>query len=177
MANKEIPELTVAGTLDGTELVHVVQGGNSRQTTTAKISAAPNDGVLDTDFAIKNAGGFKRTFDLSAQTADWEVIFPDGDVSIPAGSGASIDDVQDWDNVSVALAALTAGSVGSLVFARRTTGTAAVPYGSTIAGTSLTPAGAGTVDSTTLSGTWRCLGYVGSGVSSANSGTLYVRIS
>lgn len=33
MANKEIPELTAATTLDGTELVHVVQGGNSRRTT------------------------------------------------------------------------------------------------------------------------------------------------
>lgn len=33
MANKEIPELTAAATLDGTELVHVVQGSNSRRTT------------------------------------------------------------------------------------------------------------------------------------------------
>ena len=38
MANKEINELTSASTLDGTELVHVVKGGNSRKTTTAQIS-------------------------------------------------------------------------------------------------------------------------------------------
>lgn len=38
MANKEISELTAAATLDGTELVHVVQGGNSRRTTVGGIN-------------------------------------------------------------------------------------------------------------------------------------------
>jgi hypothetical protein len=90
MANKEIAQLTVAEPLDGTELVHVVQGGSSRQTTAAKISAAPNDGVLDTDFAIKNAGGFKRSFDCAGQTADWGVIFPDDDVDLTSIGKATV---------------------------------------------------------------------------------------
>lgn len=33
MADKELSDLTAAGTLDGTELLHVVQGGNSRKIT------------------------------------------------------------------------------------------------------------------------------------------------
>lgn len=38
MANKEIPELDAADTLDGSEVVHVVQGGNSRKTTTGGVA-------------------------------------------------------------------------------------------------------------------------------------------
>lgn len=38
MADKEIGSLTSAGTLDGAEKVHVVKGGNSRQTTTQAIA-------------------------------------------------------------------------------------------------------------------------------------------
>lgn len=38
MADKEIGALTAAGALDGTELAHVVQSGNSRQTTTQDVA-------------------------------------------------------------------------------------------------------------------------------------------
>lgn len=38
MSNKGITDLTNASTLDGTESVHIVQGGNSRQTTTGDIA-------------------------------------------------------------------------------------------------------------------------------------------
>lgn len=38
MANKEIADLTAASALDGTELVHVVQSSNSRESTTGAIA-------------------------------------------------------------------------------------------------------------------------------------------
>lgn len=38
MANKEIADLTAAGALDGTELVHIVQSTNSRESTTGAIA-------------------------------------------------------------------------------------------------------------------------------------------
>lgn len=38
MADKEIPDLTAASVLDGTEQLHVVQGGNSRKTSVDEIS-------------------------------------------------------------------------------------------------------------------------------------------
>lgn len=38
MANKEVAELTAAATLDGTELVHVVQSGNSRRSTVGALA-------------------------------------------------------------------------------------------------------------------------------------------
>lgn len=44
MADKTVPDLTAAATLDGTELVHVVQGGNSRKATTAAIAALAGGG-------------------------------------------------------------------------------------------------------------------------------------
>ena len=40
MTDKTIGDLTAAGALDGTELVHVVQGGNSRRTTVAAVAAS-----------------------------------------------------------------------------------------------------------------------------------------
>jgi hypothetical protein len=53
MANKTVAELTAASTLDGTELAHVVQGGNSRKATVDQINAA---GLLDEDdFASDSA--------------------------------------------------------------------------------------------------------------------------
>jgi hypothetical protein len=53
MANKEIAELTAASTLDGTELVHIVQGASSRRTTTGGIATV---GLLDEDdFASDSA--------------------------------------------------------------------------------------------------------------------------
>jgi hypothetical protein len=48
MADKQISELTAAGTLDGTEIVHIVQSGNSRKVTLDDVVAlapAPADGI------------------------------------------------------------------------------------------------------------------------------------
>lgn len=79
------------------------------------------------------------------------------------------------------------GAVGSLCFAVRTDTGAAVAAGSTLAGSSLSPASVA-VERTanvsgfmvnaygTLSGTWRCLGYSESAVTKA-SATLWQRIS
>lgn len=50
MANKQVSELTAAGDLTGTELVHVVQGGNSRRTTAqaiADLAATVDPGDFD----------------------------------------------------------------------------------------------------------------------------------
>jgi hypothetical protein len=39
MADKEVSELTAAGTLTGAEIVHIVQGGNSRKVTLTNVAA------------------------------------------------------------------------------------------------------------------------------------------
>ena len=44
MADRDIAGLTAAGALDGTELVHIVQGGNSRKTDLDAISALADAG-------------------------------------------------------------------------------------------------------------------------------------
>ncbi|PKP71844.1 MAG: hypothetical protein CVT82_00285 [Alphaproteobacteria bacterium HGW-Alphaproteobacteria-4] len=98
------------------------------------------------------------------------------------------------------IAAATAGAVGTLAFARRTTGTTDVTFGTTLAGSSLSPvSAAATVSSasgvvtaslatgTALSGTWRCLGNYDHTVTAGPDGsgnfvtlggaTLWVRIS
>lgn len=53
MADKELNELTAAAALDGTELVHVEQGGNSRRTTTAAVAAV----ARPYDVPLSYAGG------------------------------------------------------------------------------------------------------------------------
>lgn len=87
----------------------------------------------------------------------------------------------------------TAGAVGTYTLAKRTSGTADVAHGSTLAGSSLSPASAigersgdsGNVVPTVgsaLSGTWRCMGHldysaVGSGGGNTVQVTLWLRIS
>jgi hypothetical protein len=56
MTDKTIGDLTAAGALDGTELVHIVQGGNSRRATLNDIAALSGGGGLSVpliaDFSI-----------------------------------------------------------------------------------------------------------------------------
>lgn len=86
------------------------------------------------------------------------------------------------------------GAVGTYVFARRTTGTADVAFGSTLAGSSLSPTsasmghadtggstGTGTFNTgAALSGTWRCMGTydhtTGSSGTTMQGATLWMRI-
>lgn len=48
MADKEVSGLTAAATLDGTELVHLVQGGNSRQSTTGDVAKVAHTQAFST---------------------------------------------------------------------------------------------------------------------------------
>lgn len=67
MADKEIPELTAAAPLDGSEVIHVVQGGNSRQATVADVGGANTlDDLSDVD-AYEPADGDILVWDSSAQ--------------------------------------------------------------------------------------------------------------
>lgn len=84
----------------------------------------------------------------------------------------------------------TAGDVGSLAFATRTSGTADVAFGGTLAGSNLSPcsasfanqgsAGGSPTTGASLAGTWRCLGYYdhqSTSLSSNVGATLWIRIS
>lgn len=61
MADKETSDLTAANALDGTELVHIVQGGNSRQATVNQILAAGGS-----DVPTKVQGKISALADISA---------------------------------------------------------------------------------------------------------------
>lgn len=86
-----------------------------------------------------------------------------------------------------ATAGATAGGVGTYMFARRTTGTGNVSFGSTLGGSSLSPisalGGSNFSDSSLLpvgssqSGTWRCMGNYWHNFNSNLSVTLWLRIS
>ena len=90
------------------------------------------------------------------------------------------------------------GAVGTYTFARRTSGTATVGFGTTLAGSSLSPTAAATrrtgggftdpwdlSNGSALSGTWRCMGraqysFVGTATDSGKTmfgATLWLRIS
>lgn len=106
MADKEIPELTAADPLDGSELIHVVQSGNSRLATVADVGGANTlDDLSDVD-AYEPADGDILVWDSSAQAwvnaqpqaaglalpAEWTPNFSDdGDVYIPAAVAMTID--------------------------------------------------------------------------------------
>lgn len=88
-------------------------------------------------------------------------------------------DERDW--VLARIASLTAGTVGTMAFARVNFLTpllsAPVEFGETVDGSLLIPTNANSDDiSPSLSGTWRCLGYADDANFAALS-TLWVRVS
>jgi hypothetical protein len=54
MTDKTIGDLTAAGALDGTELVHVVQGGNSRRATVAEVTGQASVVLADIDLSARD---------------------------------------------------------------------------------------------------------------------------
>jgi hypothetical protein len=73
---------------------------------------------------------------------------------------------------------ITEGAVGTHAFCYIDNGASAVTFGMSVSGSNLYPAGGAVVSGTTLSGTWKCLGYIGySGDSASHEGTtLFARI-
>lgn len=89
MANKEIADLTAAGTLDGTEIRHIVQGGNSRKETvlqslTPSLSAA-NQASVRSAFSAALKGHI-HGLTLSNNSTD-----ATNDIDIAAGEAASTE--------------------------------------------------------------------------------------
>lgn len=94
-------------------------------------------------------------------------------------------------DVLSAIAGATAGDVGTYAFARRTTGTADVAFGATLAGSSLRPTSAmqnidsnnnGAALGAALSGTWQCMGTYDHSIPPSGAGgssrgvTLWLRV-
>lgn len=145
--------------------------------TTAKFGAgakAPLAGVADTVInGVYTSGnqtiGGTKTFTNG-------ITFGDATVQTTAATAPTTA------TVLAATAGASAGAVGSYMWGYKTGSTNS--FGSTSAGSSITPAGGGTncggaiifaTSGAAQSGTWRCMGY-GSGVGFAN-GTLWLRIS
>lgn len=155
--------LLSSGTLDNTfddtsELAYVDGTTQKRGTLTGLISSifkstrALADGVfLAASFAWQNAGGFKRTHNIAGHTANRVTTWPDGNVTIPAGTMITGSDV------AANVAAISAGGIGSIVLAAQQTG-AAIAFGATVAGSSLITSNVGSARGSALSGTYRCLG-------------------
>ena len=76
MADKEISGLATAGAIAGTELMHVVQSGNSRQTTPQKI--------IDT---LAEPLGKLRA--VNAQTIAYTLVLTDSGKTIEVNSGSA----------------------------------------------------------------------------------------
>lgn len=132
--------------------------------------AIANGIFLSASFAWQNAGGFKRTHNIAGHTADRATNWPDGPVTIPAGTLITADDVP------LTTAALAAGAVGA--YAQMfCTANSVFDVGSTRAGSGLRFASGNADQSSTVpSGTWRCMGYSFTGTASPRV-TLWMRIS
>jgi hypothetical protein len=83
-------------------------------------------------------------------------------------------DETDW--VLGRIAGLSAGAVGT--YAMALSSAVNVPFGDLVSGSFLSPSNAsGTTTGPSLTGTWRCLGFVGSGASSGDRVTIFLRVS
>ena len=92
------------------------------------------------------------------------------------GNAATVTTITT-SQVAAATAGVTAGAVGTYMMARYNGASAPIDFAATVAGSDLTPSNAtGNNVGSAQTGTWRCLGYVGTGTSS-NLVTLFLRIS
>lgn len=97
MADKEISGLATAGAITGTELVHVVQSGNSRQTTPQKIIdtlAEPlgklrgiNPQTIAYTLALTDAG---KTVEMNSGSARQVTIPTNASVAFPTESYVNV---------------------------------------------------------------------------------------
>lgn len=72
MANKTVGELTVANPLDGSELFHTVQGGNSRQVTAAKLLPGKGSSIASAATVTLPYGNF---FHITGTTTITDIDF------------------------------------------------------------------------------------------------------
>ncbi|RVJ16523.1 hypothetical protein CN184_28455 [Sinorhizobium medicae] len=86
-------------------------------------------------------------------------------------------EVDEDSIVSVGMAALGAGAVGTYMFAQRVGNTNGYAFGATIGGANLESASSSSGDGTVQSGTWRCMGNIGAGSTAGGSLSLFLRIS
>lgn len=103
MADKEVGSLTSAGTLDGTELIHVVKSGNSRQTTAQDIADLGGGGAVDS--VNGNTGAVVLDPDDLDDSATTNKFTTASDISKLAGIETGAD-VTDATNVAAAGAAM-----------------------------------------------------------------------
>lgn len=127
---------------------------------------------------IGNIDGLQTALDAKAALSHTHTIA--NITNLQTTLNGKADDVHShttYSQISSALAGMTAGGVGSLVFAARGTNTAH-NFGATTAGSDLFPAGTNSGDNSyaasALSGTWRCLGYLDGTYKGI---TLWIRIS
>lgn len=128
-----------------------------------------------------NAGGSAGSWSVLYGDGNWgpsPVAIANGDPGVARIVDAALSTTvtsagQDW--VAARMIAREHGGIGTLAFAARASG-GANAFGTTIAGSSLTPANAaGATSGSTLTGTWRSLGWAASGGGEAGS-TLWQRI-
>lgn len=182
------------GTVATENTVPVAKGGTGA-TTASDARTNLGLGVLATAASITTSEIAAATLVTAADT----IATNDNDTTIPTTAAVidyvvtSIPGAPSTSDVLTALAGASAGAVGTYTLAKRTSGAADVAHGSTLAGSSLSPASAigersgdsGNVVPTVgsaLSGTWRCMGHLdysaaGSGGGNTVQVTLWLRIS
>lgn len=83
MADKQISDLTAASALDGTELVHIVQGGNSRKATVSAMNLFK--GFRATTSTTQAVGPATLTeMDFGSEVFDTESAFASNRFTVPA---------------------------------------------------------------------------------------------
>jgi hypothetical protein len=147
-------------------------------------------GATDAATALSNLGAYPAS-NPSGYTTNTGTV-----TSVATGNGLSGGAITSSGTLTIA--APTEGSIGSYAMLGRTTGTGTLNIGSTLAGSSLRPAGFvmtgqsswnatafqatvyATGQNTTMAGTWRTMGYMASGFINCTDlagGTLWVRVS
>lgn len=103
MADKEVADLTSAGTLDGTESFHLVKGGNSRKSLLSAVLTYIQGAIFGT-FGLAFAGNEDATaargdLGLEDTSTDNTVVRFDGTAGQTQSSGVVVDDLNNVSGV------------------------------------------------------------------------------
>lgn len=103
MADKEVADLTSAGTLDGTESFHLVKGGNSRKSLVSAVLTYIQGAIFGT-FGLAFAGNEDATaargdLGLEDSSTDNTVVRFDGTAGQTQSSGVVVDDSNNVSGV------------------------------------------------------------------------------
>lgn len=150
------------------------QNSNAVSITGGSISGITDLAIADGGTGASTAANARTNLDVpstggTGATGTWPISI--------SGSSGTVTTITT-SQVATAIAGVSAGAIGTYMFAYYNGATSPITFGATVSGADLKPSNStGNNVGSAQTGTWRCMGYAISGSTSQNQTTLWLRVS